>query len=533
MATSEQYAAWIVKNKDLKGTPEFEKVAKAYELSKQSQPSVSEVQQNIPSPEGERLANLPPANKFLMGAGNAVINPVLGLGQLTGLVPDQYIQERQARFAPLEKESTAYGAGKLGGEVALGAMIPGGATLRGATLGQAALGAAQPAQNLEERGINAAIGGVGAGVGYGATKALGRVLSPQTSEYAKTLINEGITPTPGQILGGAWQRSENKLESIPLLGDMIKYGHKQGYEEFNKAALNRALSPIGEETDQIGRAGIADVRKKLNAYYDNLLPNLSFKPDAEFKSEISNIKQLVSGLPKSEQNAYSRILKRVEGQASPNGGMVGETFKEVESILTNEIKKFKGSADAYQKSLGDALEETLKTYRGVLPRANPNYKQELNKANEGWANYSRVREASKSTATGANEGVFPPSQLAGAVLRQDKSAGKTASSEGRALMQDLAEAGTNVLSSKYPDSGTTGRALLDMAALQSGFYNPAIPAGLIASGLPFVGPGRKVSAAILTQRPQASRNLGDLLSRNAVMGSRVAAPSLLDLYQQQ
>jgi hypothetical protein len=33
MATSEQYAEWIVKNKDKKGTPDFEKVAEAYKLS--------------------------------------------------------------------------------------------------------------------------------------------------------------------------------------------------------------------------------------------------------------------------------------------------------------------------------------------------------------------------------------------------------------------------------------------------------------------------------------------------------------------
>ena len=35
MATAEQYAQWIVANKDKKGTPEFDTVAKAYQLAKQ------------------------------------------------------------------------------------------------------------------------------------------------------------------------------------------------------------------------------------------------------------------------------------------------------------------------------------------------------------------------------------------------------------------------------------------------------------------------------------------------------------------
>ena len=34
MATADEYAAWIVKNQDKKGTPEFETVVKAYKLAK-------------------------------------------------------------------------------------------------------------------------------------------------------------------------------------------------------------------------------------------------------------------------------------------------------------------------------------------------------------------------------------------------------------------------------------------------------------------------------------------------------------------
>lgn len=41
MATSEEYAQWIVDNQDKQGTPEFETVAKAYELSKQTSVSTS------------------------------------------------------------------------------------------------------------------------------------------------------------------------------------------------------------------------------------------------------------------------------------------------------------------------------------------------------------------------------------------------------------------------------------------------------------------------------------------------------------
>lgn len=41
MASTEEYAKWIVDNQDKKGTPEFETVAKAYQISRQGAPGVS------------------------------------------------------------------------------------------------------------------------------------------------------------------------------------------------------------------------------------------------------------------------------------------------------------------------------------------------------------------------------------------------------------------------------------------------------------------------------------------------------------
>ena len=40
MATADEYAAWIVKNADKKGTPEFDTVAAAYKDAQQSAPAV-------------------------------------------------------------------------------------------------------------------------------------------------------------------------------------------------------------------------------------------------------------------------------------------------------------------------------------------------------------------------------------------------------------------------------------------------------------------------------------------------------------
>jgi hypothetical protein len=156
--------------------------------------------------------------------------------------------------------------------------------------------------------------------------------------------------------------------------------------------------------------------------------------------------------------------------------------------------------------------------RDTLPRVNPKLGNELKKINEGYANYARIRQAASSTATGAMEGVFTPAQLAQAVRAQDVTAGKGASATGRALMQDLAEQGTNVLGSKVPDSGTAGRIWLG-TGLGAGTVatGTAIPAaaGLGLASLPYLGKGRELTAAALTKRPAQAAEVARLLRQGA------------------
>lgn len=483
--------------------------------------------------------------------GRGLMEPVEGMAQMAAhalpedlkikvpmtdyeFTPKQYLEfgqkQREANEAANKAENVGIDfAGMAGNVLSPVNLLAGGATKGASLLSQgvksgAIGGALMPTNNdedfLAEKAKQVALGGLtGATAGVGSDILAGTIKGATPSKYAEILRKEGVTPTAGQILGGGWQRAENKLESVPILGDMITQGHKEAYEEYNKAVLNRALKPIGESTDKLGREGVQDVSGKLNKYYDELLPKLGFIPDNEFNQKISTIKSMVEQLPTTEQNAYSKIMNRIESQSAPNGGMAGETFKEVESVLNNESKRFGKSLDAYQQSLGDALTETLKAYREVLPRANPEYAEKLTKANEGWANYTRIRDAASRTTTGANEGIFTPAQLAQAVRAQDKSVGKGSSAKGTALLQDLAEAGTNVLSSKYPDSGTAGRAALALGAGGAGYLaNPAIPIAAAVAGLPFMGAGRKVAANMLLNRPDEAQKIAELLRKNAGYG---------------
>jgi len=374
--------------------------------------------------------------------------------------------------------------------------------------------------------------GKGAAFGAGTSGAIAgaaRIIRPETNAMAAQLMKEGVTPTPGQILGGAFNTVEEKLQSLPILGDAINYAKRKTQEEFNTAALNRALAPIGEKVTQAGRAGVTEVKEKLGKAYESLLPRISFRPDQQFVQEFNNLKQMATGLGPQEQAKFNRIIAEVESKFSPNGSMLGTTFKTVESKLNKEAKAFSKSLDAYQQELGGALNEALRIMRDTLPRVNPGFSDELKAINTGYANYTRLRQAASSTAAGAREGMFTPAQLAQAVRAQDTSVGKGASATGQALMQDLAEQGTNILGSKVPDSGTAGRlALLGGGAAAGSATGTAIPlaTALTLGSLPYLG--RKTTAAVLTKRPADAKKLAELIRKGSPYIAGASNPALSD-----
>jgi hypothetical protein len=144
MATADEYAAWIVKNANKRGTPEFDTVAQAYQLAKQetapaapSETPAAPTRSEMWKQEGRRLAA--PFQGFSSGVANVVLGGqrLLGMGLEkvgaadtgTFLQEDaaRRLAESQATVAPYKREfPISTGAGELGGEV-LGTLPVGGA----------------------------------------------------------------------------------------------------------------------------------------------------------------------------------------------------------------------------------------------------------------------------------------------------------------------------------------------------------------------------------------------------------------------
>ena len=479
--------------------------------------------------------------------GNRINNLI---AEKTGLVAplpeggvDQQVREREAAYQQARQATGNEGIdwARLGGNIvspanlAVASKIPQGVSTAGrigsGILSGGAFGAVstpvttgKPEDFWGEKAKNTI---VSAGLG-GVFPAGAAMISPNVRPDVARLMKEGVTPTPGQILGGRAQVIEDKLTSVPLLGDFITSSRRKGMDEFNRAALNRALKPIGEKVNDIGRTGIDEVSERLGAAYDTLLPKLTFKADQTFANELATVRQMAGTLPAQQAQQFEKVLRdQVVGKMTQQGMMSGVRLKEVESELGRLARGYAGDANFDNRQLGAAIGEMQNIIRQTLVRSNPTEAKRLTDINRGYANYARLRDA--ASRQGALEGEFTPAQLAAAVRAGDKSVGKGNYAKGKALLQDLSDAGKNVLMQKYPDSGTVGRALVPLSLLGAGSgasYLTDNPLPLAAAAMltgPYVPGGRQATAALLAKRPesaakaaQAIRQIGPYLTPGMV-----------------
>lgn len=480
--------------------------------------------------DDQEIADARERDRALMGTGAGITGNLIG-NLAASLLPAGAAGVALRGAAAVPALSGALRAGQAAAEAhpLLAAMAPGAAS-------GALMGALEPTIEGESRArnmaTNAAIGGaVGA-----APRVLARVVKPETSAGAKQLIDEGVRLTPGQALGGAWKASEEKLASLPILGDIIKGAQRRGIEDFNRAAANRVLKPIGLTAPKDFKAGheaIAMLERKVGDAYDDVLAKIGrVDLDNAFQSEVNKIAGMTDELGDAAKNQFQSILKnRVIDRMTPAGTMSADTMKIVESDLNRLARQYKGSPDPNQRGLGAAIQEVQASLRRATRRsAGPDLVDQLDAANSAWAQFVRVQDA--AGRIGAKEGVFTPAQLTSAVRGQDKTLRKGAFARGDALMQDLAESGKTALTQEVPDSGTAGRLLAAAAAGGGplGLIDPTIATMTALGALPYTSIGGRLTLAALAKRPEEARAIAELLRAGApaagVAGSALGLTSL-------
>jgi hypothetical protein len=385
--------------------------------------------------------------------------------------------------------------------------------------------------DLSQRAAGGAMGlGIG-GLAGGALPILTAGMTPKISPEVQLLMSKGITPTPGQIIGGAAGKIEEKLASLPIAGDMIAAGRRRAQGELNVAVGNDVLAPIGKKTTAApGRDLVADVERQIKDEYDSILPKITFVQDQQLTNEVAQLQNIASMLPDTEAKQFQRIIDDIDKRMKGGTTLSGEEFKIVESELGKLKAQFGKDPSAYVNQLGEVVGDLQQALRDSLPRTNPMQAKPLQNANAAWAKFKRLQRA--ATYVGGKEGepgVFSGDQFQSAVKATDRSKDKGAFARGNAQMQDLSDAAKNVLGSKVPDSGTPGR----LAAMLAGTGGLGLlkPTTLAATGLltlPYTGVGQRAAAGLLTRMPglmdRTRRMIPFLGNVSGQTGGTIASP---------
>lgn len=396
----------------------------------------------------------------------------------------------------------------------------GGALLAGAGQG-AAMGAMQPVTDASEpfadqKARQVLYGGATGAAGGAAGHALGRMLSPRVSPNVRALSDAGVELTPGQVLGGAAQRIEDRLTSLPFAGDAIRTAQRRGVESLNRATANRVLREIGEELPEgmpAGREMVAHVAGRVSAAYDDSIARVQpFGPDAQFVRDMGAAAQQF--VTPAKRQAFMDFLQENVASRIQGGQLTGETYKQIDSVLGQMASSARSTTNLADREVGEMARAVQRGLRDLAMRTNPDAAPAIRAADAAYA--ANVRLSAAAGGVGARDGVFSGPQLAAAVRSSDDSLRHNAYARGNALLQDISDPAAAVLPSTVPNSGTPERlmlaAALGGAGNAAGFVSwPMLAAGAAGAGA-YTSPATRALQAVLTRNPSTvSRMAGDAL----------------------
>lgn len=374
MATADDYASWIVKNADKKGTPEFATVAAAYQQAKgDSAPPQSE---QVSAGQAALISGGAYFDRLAAGLKQLVPAPAANaldkVGSALGMADSSNLEQSQSDNAKMmygiqQQHPIASAVGEL--PLAMVAKSP---------LGMAAMGGLEYG-SAGERAARAAGGFVGGKAGELVGKGLARVAQPirgavdEFTGATKALFDKyGINPLPSQTTGSkplGWLEStvanlpggssvrdavsaqERGLGRAAMsaaggTGDLVTPEAVNAARTATGSAIGRATAPETVAIDQTVAGKLTGVE---NDYYKNLSPDQR----SIVKTYIDDILSYgENGMP---GDVYQKARSRIAARASSTQD------SELKNALTGVYKALDRAFDA---SAGSDAAATVAQLRG-------------------------------------------------------------------------------------------------------------------------------------------------------------------------
>lgn len=416
-----------------------------------------------------------------------------------------------------DTDSLAYGAGKIGAEVA-GTLGVGGAIangIRGVTAaaptaarflnpladavasGGMRIGPMAPSNRLAQMALRAtggATGGAastalvdpsatGAGAALGAAlpvgaagagaigQAFGRSVgvTPQGRQIGQLAQQYDIPVTAGDISGSTTKALRSVLNDLPIVG-----GIGAGAREQQQQAYNRAVGrTFGADEISLTPDVLDAAQGRIGKEIDRVWSGNTLQVDSGLLDTIGKLQAEARNLPSESAGSLNRVIDDFLSKAKPNAQGVpeipGEAANEFQKYLRRRIKP---NADL-EYELGDLRSSIIKSFNrsvsgddaAALTKARTQYK--------AFKTVEPLLEGSELGVAGRTPGNVPAGLLPGAVRNS------YADPTGTAL-GDLSLIGSNLLTDRVARTGGSTRAAIQNTLLGTlALSNPAVAAAAL------------------------------------------------------
>ena len=351
----------------------------------------------------------------------------------------------------------------------------------------------------------------------GAARMVGTAVSPRVAPGTQRLLDAGVTPSPGQLLGGAAHKVEDATTGVFGIGELTSGAQNRARVSFNRGGFQRPLAKVGVELpqqDMNSHQMVEFTQDALGDAYDNLIPQLDVRLDTGFMQGFQNLDSMARNLNADGRTMWDNLIQnefapRFNSAPGPaNGRITGESYKELESLLSKEVRDFRNSQNPHDRRYANAVRELQTELREMAARANPEHAEQLGNINAAWRELMVLEDAVNKAPEGSG-GVFTPAQLGAASRMSDPSMRRRAAARNQDLFGQYAEDGADMMRQTVGDPGTAQRGLVT-AGLAAGFLggkiavavNPWAVGALALGAVPYTRQGNRLFTAMITQRPR-------------------------------
>lgn len=450
-------------------------------------------------------------DKFVVGYGAAADRAWEGIkGLIPGVAPESdRSKDDRAAYERNKEQLGGWGtAGELASDIAMtAAPVAKGTAIAGNVMSKApgVLGRALTKYNLLPTALaggatsavldptdrtGAAIGGaLGGALGEAGGRALTKVggglfRGQNISDDAKALLDAGIDvplwkTTDSGLLRGAAER----MKVFPRAGSIIRDAEGRAMADVERKLMNEAM-PMqysgsawlpGAPVKEGGEAGMQQLHKAFNDAYDALYKGRSVPVDDQYSRAMADILRQTEGYHPGMfgdiQGASRQIDDLLRAGTEPRVSQspilndAGKPFINVEqghaAVSTNNVKS---ALDSVRTRIESAVRQGEMDKVGVLKQMesellelrNRGLPQEMadigDTLGKKYATYKQLQRANASIGA-KTQGFSTPSHMLNAIKATDRTPGKSAFAEGKALNQEFVQRAKNVLGDRLPNVG--------------------------------------------------------------------------------